>query len=201
MINSAEKISYPSQEVVNQNRLLDACVDAVAEYGLQALQMNHIIEKSGLSRRTVYKYYGNKAEIINSAYIRESVRLLERSLERISSCDSLEDIFVFGFMYAYEELPKHPLLRELIHHNREILTYLDVDMSLEDMLIEHYLTQLFQPFPEILRDIKPLMEYWSHALLSFLLLPVNRGRTLAEVEVYVRKRFVPGLGLEKYLSK
>ncbi len=192
---------YPTAEDVNQNRLLDACVHAVDKYGLQNLQMNHVIEASGLSRRTAYKYFKNKSAIVNAAYLREGARLFEGAKQEVSACSSVEDIFVYSFLYIYKHLPQHPLMRELVQHNQELMENLDVEKNILKALAGFDLGEVFKDYPKIKRDIYALSEYWVQAILSFLLLRSGENKNLKEVEAYVRKRFVPGLCLHEYNIK
>ena len=188
----------PSPEASNQQCLLDACVKAVGEKGLEALQMNHVIELSGLSRRTAYKYFKNKSEVVNAAFLREGATLFEGAKREVSKCTSVEDIFVYSFLYVYQHLPKNPLLKELFHNHEGLLENLEVKKTILETLKGFDLEVLFKEHPALRKDIYALSEYWIHAILSFLLLRSGDNKTLKEVEKYVRKRFIPGLCLSDY---
>jgi len=201
-LKTHQKQSYPTPEEVNRNRLLDACVEAVGQHGLRDLQMSHVIEGAGLSRRTAYKYFKNKSTMVDAAFLREGARLFEGARQEVSACTSIEDIFVYSFLYIYQHLPRHPLMRELIHHNRELTENLNVGKNMMDALEGLDLKALFDDYPQISRDIYALSEYWVQVILSFILLRSGENKSLKEVEAYVRKRFVPGLCLGDYnLSK
>ena len=188
---------YPSTEEINRNRLMDACLDAVGDYGLDSLQMNHVIEGSGLSRRTVYRYFGNKSELVQAAYLREGARMFEATQKAVVDCQTLEDIFVTAFLYVYQHLPQNPLLNTLINGHEVLLQNLDVERSVLETLQGYDLVEMFEQYPREGGDIYELSEYWIHAILSFLLLRSGENMSMAEVEAYVRKRFVPGLHLQQ----
>jgi AcrR family transcriptional regulator len=189
-----------TREVIIRERLLNACVASVAEHGLHDLKMNHIIENSGISRRTVYKYFSNKQEIIKAAYHREGARLFEATKQEVAKYSTVEDIFVYSFLYVYEYFPGNPLLRALIDQNRELMESLNVaDQTIMETIMQDIdLGYLFQDYPDVLRDIFELSEYWVQAISSFLLLGIGKNKTIDEIEVYIRKRFVPGLCLDDY---
>lgn len=178
--------------------IVDACMQAIAEHGLQNLQMNQVIETSGYSRRTVYKYYSSKAELIQAAYWREGARLYAGAREAVQSYTKVEDIFVYSFLYVYQNLLASPLLSELIYGHRELLENLAVESSILETLQDFDLTLLFVDYPDLQKDIYDLSGYWIQAIISFLLLRTGEGKSLGEVERYVRKRFVPGLCLSDY---
>jgi len=190
--------SYPSTEEINQSRLLDACVEAVRTHGLDHLQMNHIIEQSGFSRRTVYKYFKNKSEIVSAAYLQEGARLYESAKKVIEGCQSIEDVFVYSFLYVHQNLPKNPLLKELVHNHQGLLDNLNVEQTILETLKGFNLEEMFSDYPDLNKEIYSLSEYWIHAILSFLLLRSGERMTVDEVEQYVRRRFVPGLHLEDF---
>jgi len=200
-IKSSPRKQPPAPEALNQKRLLDACVKAVGENGLQDLQMNHVIALSGLSRRTAYKYFKNKAEIVNAAFLREGAKLFDGVREEVAKCTSIEDIFVDSFLYVYQHLPRNPLLKELFHNHEGLLENLDVKKTILETLKGFDLEELFKEHPALCKDIYTLSEYWVQIILSFLLLRSGKNKNLAEVESYVRKRFVPGLCLNDYGSR
>ncbi|HSC76298.1 MAG TPA: TetR/AcrR family transcriptional regulator [Pseudomonadales bacterium] len=197
-LQAPETQSYPTIEEVNQNRLLDACVHAVDQYGLRDLQMSHVIEASGLSRRTTYKYFKNKSALVNAAYLREAIRLFEGARKEVSACSTVEDIFVYSFLYIYQHLPENPLMRELIDHNQELVKNLDVKKNLEDVVTGLAPGSILMKNQNIKRDMVSLSEYWVQVILSFLLMRSGENKSLADIEAYVRKRFVPGLCLDEY---
>jgi len=196
-------VQYPSREEINRNRLLDGCVMAVAEHGLAAVKMNHIIERSGLSRRTAYNYFQNKADIVRAAYLREGTRLFEATGREVSRYHNVEDVFVFSFLYVCLHLPQNPLLRTLIHQNHELMQSLNVtdQPTIKTLLQDIDLGGVFSNYPDLLRDIYELSEYWVQTIASFLLFGIGKNKSPAEIERYIRKRFVPGLRLDEYSLK
>ena len=188
------------REVIIVDDLLDACVASVQAYGLQGMKMSHIIERSGVSRRTAYKYFANKEAIVAAAYHREGVAMFHSTWQAASVYDSVEDIFVCSFLYACQHIPQNPMLSTLIHENRDLLESFQLsDQSAVEMLLHGLdLGILFGDHPRILNDIFALAEYWVQVIASFLLLGIGRNMKPDEIEAYVRKRFVPGLHLEEY---
>lgn len=189
---------YPSPEEVNKNRLLDACIEAIESHGLQHLQMNHVIDGSGLSRGTAYKYFKNKTAVVHAAYLREGAKLFEGAKQAVLACTTVEDIFVYSFLYVHSNLPKNPLLREVIYNHQELLESLAVEQTILETLKGFDLKVLFGDYPAFCDDIQVVSGYWIHAIISFLLLRSGEGKSLEEIEQYVRKRFVPGLCLQEY---
>lgn len=180
-----------------REKILDACLDAVDRHGMAKLQMGHIIERSGFSRRTVYQHFANRQAIVHAAYLREGQRLFDGARRIARKQASLADIFVASFLFIYRELPKNPLLRELILNHQLLRQNLNVSQSIFETLDHDELRALFRDYPGLQKDIPMLAEYWIQSILSMLIL---RGEKQSpnRIEAYVRRHFLPGLHLEDY---
>lgn len=191
---------YPSRKEVTRERLLDACVLSVAEYGLRKLKMNHIIEYSGLSRPSVYKYYKNKEAVLVDAFTREVIRLSQGLAHEMTKHQKLEDKFVYGLMYAYEVVPENPMVRLIIGDNTEIRKIINADTQDPNVITELGFSQVVAEYPKLKKDIYEIYRYWQRSLLPLFLVPGDELETRKTLEKYLRQRIVPGLRLEKYLN-
>ena len=87
--------------------------------------MNHIIEHSSLSRPSVYKYYKNKHEAVVDAFSREVMRLSRELSEVMAEYTQLEDKFVYGLMFAFQEVPLNTMIRMIFTDNKELSQYIN----------------------------------------------------------------------------
>ena len=191
---------YPSRKEVTRERLLDACVLSVAEYGLRNVKMNHIIEHSELSRPSVYKYYKNKEAVLVDAFSREVIRLSQGLAHEMAKHRKLEDKFVYGLMYAYEVVPKNPMVRLIIGDNTEIRKFINADTLDPNVITELGFSEVVAEYPKLKKDIYAIYRYWQRSLLPLFLVPGEELETPKTLEKYLRQRIVPGLRLEKYLK-
>ncbi|OUR89255.1 hypothetical protein A9Q81_22170 [Gammaproteobacteria bacterium 42_54_T18] len=191
---------YPSRKEVTRERLLDACVLSVAEYGLRKVKMNHIIEHSGLSRPSVYKYYKNKEAVLVDAFTREVIRLSQGLAHEMTKHRKLEDKFVYGLMYAYEVVPENPMVRLIIGDNTEIRKFINTDTQDANVITELGFSEVVAEYPKLKKDIYEIYRYWQRSLLPLFLVPGEELETQRTLEKYLRQRVVPGFGLEKYLK-
>jgi AcrR family transcriptional regulator len=186
-----------SRSEVMSDRIIDACIDVVAEKGIAAFKIIDVVSRSGISRQSVYNNFKNKNELLDATIAREVLRITEKSAIEMDKEKDLEDKFVVGLLCVYQHFPASPILREVIDNNSDFLSNVNAEgFSIEDFghLCLH---GVFEQHPMLASEIKEITEYWSRSILSLLLLPVKVGESLADVEIYVRKRLIPGLRLEE----
>ncbi len=181
-----------------RNRLMDACVEVAADKGINGLRVKEVVERSGISRQTVYNHYANKKELLNDTFLREGVRLSEASNAELAKADSLEDKFLRGLLFVYDYLPKHPLLKEIVFNNREFFSYVDFENYSPSDFGYLCLRDVFVEYPQLEGDLAELTEYWARCVFSLLTLPSERDESPEALEAYARKRLVPGLCLDQY---
>ncbi len=192
---------YPSPSDVMKERLLDACVAVAKDKGIALLKVKDVVEYSGVSRQSVYNHYSNKKQLLNDAFIREGLRLAESCSRELDNYSGLEDKFIQGFLYVYQNLPLNPLLKEVVQSNREFFSYVDQENYSPKAFSYLCLQSVFEAYPQLSEDLSELTEYWARGVFSLLMLPSEDTSTLELVEYYVRKRLIPGLALHTYQTK
>src|SRR5439155_21032390 len=72
--------------------LLDAAVALVTSGDVEAVSMDAVAEKAGVSRPLVYKHFANRGELLAAVYRRESVTLYHELSAEVAAGGSLEDM-------------------------------------------------------------------------------------------------------------
>lgn len=86
--------------------LLDAAVALVAGGGVDALSMEAVAERAGVSRPLVYKHFANRDELLGAVYRREAADLHDRLTADVVAAGTLEGMFralVHGALRAAAE--------------------------------------------------------------------------------------------------
>jgi len=73
-------------------RLVDAATELLAEDD-DAVSMDSVAERAGVSRPLVYKHFANRGELLSAVYERESTLLHRELADAVNAADSLEDKF------------------------------------------------------------------------------------------------------------
>lgn len=187
---------YPSREEITRDRIMDGCIRALADHGLHGLKMKFIIETAGVSRQTLYNHYRNREEVIRDAFVREGIRISRGCAEAITRYEGIEDKFVYGMLWMYQQLPANPLLNQIVLHHEEFLAIVGLDQAIP---LEQFgrlcFGEVLEEHPLLAAEFAEISELWSRAVLSFLLFEGEEKRSLAELEGFIRRRLVPGLGL------
>jgi len=73
--------------------LIDAAAELVAEGDIEAVSMEAVAERAGVSRPLVYKHFANRNELLAAVYQRESALLHAELTADVSGAETLEDTF------------------------------------------------------------------------------------------------------------
>lgn len=189
---------YPSYDEQVRQRLQDAAIACVRELGFNKVSMRHIAERSGLVRQTVYNYYSSKFDLLGEAFLREGTQLAQAIADHIRGIDSIEDQFVEAFLYLLEALPRNPILALMVEPGNEFLSSIRMDLPF-DQFGQLAFGDVFLSHPALGAQAEEISEYWSRNALSFLTFRTTE-RSREELELYVRRRLVPGLRLQDNIS-
>jgi AcrR family transcriptional regulator len=83
---------------VKRTRLIDAAIEEFAEHGFDAASYNKIIERSGLSKGTVYYYFDNKDSLLETV-LDEICRRFVEALGDLKLPDTREEYWAADWEY------------------------------------------------------------------------------------------------------
>src|SRR5438034_10179199 len=73
--------------------LLDAAAELVAAGDVEAVSMDAVAEKAGVSRPLVYKHFANRGELLAAVYRREAAHLHKQLAAEVGAATSLESMY------------------------------------------------------------------------------------------------------------
>ncbi len=59
-----------TKDIDKEKRMLNAAIEVVLEYGFLGLTMSRVAKKAQLATDTIYLYFKNKNELLNSLFIK-----------------------------------------------------------------------------------------------------------------------------------
>ena len=65
-------------------KILNASVDCFERFGIRRATMEDIAQTAGVSRKTVYRHFANKSELIAALVERETIQVVELALARLT---------------------------------------------------------------------------------------------------------------------
>src|SRR5688572_28914213 len=91
------------------DRILDAAFATMAAHGLHRLSLEDVAREAGLSRQTVYRYFGSKDALVTAVILREEEGFLDRMAEAIESHADLRPAMEAAIVAGLRAAREHPL--------------------------------------------------------------------------------------------
>jgi AcrR family transcriptional regulator len=101
--------------------ILDAAFEAVSTFGLSRLTVEDVARLAGLSRQSVYRYFGSKEELMAALVVREMEAFLGGVREAHARHSDLEAAMREAALFCLRTLREHPLLDRLLASEPETL--------------------------------------------------------------------------------
>lgn len=99
---------------VTRERILDGLVSAASRYGLARLSLDDVATAAGVSRQTVYRYFGNRDAVIAAAILREEEAMIGRMLAAAERHADLRPALEAALAEVLHAARAHPLLDRLL---------------------------------------------------------------------------------------
>lgn len=93
-----------------RERILDSAYALVSRMGLKRTTFEDIATKAGVSRQTLYRYFGSKDELVAALMDRESERFFEALSRLAPAGEDFAGALEKGLVFTFDYLDTHPLL-------------------------------------------------------------------------------------------
>lgn len=93
-----------------RQELLDGAIEAIASRGLGRLTVDDVARAAGVSRQTVYRYFGSRDGLIDAVIVHEEAQLLAR----LTAVAERHDQALPALHEALVAADGHPLLQRLL---------------------------------------------------------------------------------------
>jgi AcrR family transcriptional regulator len=108
-----------------RRQILAAAEIVIARYGVSKTTMDDIGKQAGVSRPTVYRYFGDRDNLLGALIERRARMLFDRARDYILGFDSFPEQLVEGLLYLIDHGRRDPIVRTLVGPE-----YLDVTSSI-----------------------------------------------------------------------
>ena len=103
----------PRSGEATRQHLLEVAKAAIARHGFSKVSLSDVAEAAGVTRPTVYRYFGSAAELFNAAAVTASGGALERMRSRTLRLEDPVARVVEGLVAVITEIPGDPYLEAL----------------------------------------------------------------------------------------
>jgi AcrR family transcriptional regulator len=97
-----------------RQQILAAAESVIARYGVSKTTMDDIGKQAGVSRPTVYRYFGDRDNLLVALIERRTRMLFDRARDYIFGFESFADQLVEGLLYLIDHGRKDPIVRILV---------------------------------------------------------------------------------------
>jgi AcrR family transcriptional regulator len=172
-------------------RILDAALAEIGEYGLRRVTVDDIARRAGIHRVTVYTRFGTKDEILTAAAIAWTHRFFGAIAAKVDGLP-VDERLVEGFVLSAQTMRTDPLITRLLTAEPDVmLPLLTVDSGpVIDAVRTFFAEQLRDPS---VPDPESAAELAARISLSLFLNP--RGHfpidTPDQLRMFARRHLVP----------
>lgn len=107
------KGASPEPGAAARRHLLDVTQQCIERHGFSKVTLSDVAAAAGVTRPTVYRYFGSAEELLNAAAVTASGGYLERMRERVMRLEDPVDRVVEVSAILISEIPGDPYLNEL----------------------------------------------------------------------------------------
>jgi AcrR family transcriptional regulator len=97
-----------------RQQILAAAETVIARYGVSKTTMEDVGKQAGVSRPTVYRYFGDRDNLLAAVIERRSRMLFDRAREYIFGFESFAEQVVEGLLYLIDHGRRDPIVRILV---------------------------------------------------------------------------------------
>jgi AcrR family transcriptional regulator len=97
-----------------REQILAAAENVIARYGVSKTTMDDIGRQAGVSRPTVYRYFGDRDNLLGALIERRARMLFDRARQYIFGFESFTDQLVEGLLYLVDHGRRDPIVRILV---------------------------------------------------------------------------------------
>ncbi len=122
MSNSAVAVEERVNRVADVDaRILDGALRCLNRFGVAKTTLDDIAREAGYSRATVYRYFPNRAAVVDATVQREIDRVSERITTAATAADTLEDAVTAMFVAAAKAIVTHTALQRALDLEPEVI--------------------------------------------------------------------------------
>lgn len=180
----------PADDGEARRRIMDAAVRCVQRYGADKTGIADIAREAGVTRPTVYSYFGGRERVLHAAMLHAARNLSERLAEHVRGFADPYEQVVENLLFCLREFGRYPSLALLLGPGAATLNATS-SISPQGMEIAR---RGLAPTLEIRPDLRDQEEEIAEILVRFFLsLLTLKGprRSEADLRAFLKRRLVP----------
>jgi AcrR family transcriptional regulator len=129
-----------------RERVLEACFECVARFGMGKTTVDDVAKVSGISRATIYRLFpGGKEQLLRETVGWEMNRFFARLGEEIFTAPDFATLLEEALVYAHRAMREHQVLQKVLETEPERLLPL---LTIEQHRVSRAVAQFLLPYVE-----------------------------------------------------
>ena len=190
-------VAKAKQNPDTQARILEAALACVKRWGIEKVTLNDIAQEAGVTRPTVYSYFGSRDEVVRYALMQSGIAFAQEMLKHVERFATPAERVIESTLFSLKRLPKEPALALLAESNLVSFFNTYALTSPESHEIRRGLfRQILGDADMALEELDEVTEVATRFLLSLLTMQGNKKRNEKELRGFLERRLLPALGLQ-----
>lgn len=177
----------PESSTAARRHLLEAAQACIERHGFSKVTLSDVAAEAGVTRPTVYRYFGSAEELLNAAAVTASGGYLERTRARAMRLEDPIERVVEALAISISEIPDDPYLDELFRMRDVVSVYAANRNAFVSNELRLYFGDHWKGDDQ---DLDEFAEILLRLLKSFLDDP-GPERDVAELRRYLSRWLVP----------
>jgi len=180
----------PADEGEARRRIMEAAVRCVQRTGVAKTSIADIANAAGVTRPTVYAYFGGRDRVLHAAMLHAARDLSERLAEHVRRFADPREQIVENLLFCLREFGRYPSLALLLGPGAADLDATSAISPQGMEIARRGLAPTLELCPELRRDEDEIAEIMVRFFLSLLTLRGPR-RDEAALRKFLQRRLVP----------
>lgn len=175
---------------------MDAAIECTRRVGLVKTSVGDIAAAAGVTRPTVYAYFGSRDEILRAAILRSGTAFASRLAKQIAGSRNPSDKVVEGMILAFREFPTEPALMLLLDPEAGRFGAMQSLSPQALAVARSVLEPIVAGRPSLRAQLDEMAEVMIRSLLSLLSVASPALEDETALRAFLHRRLVPALGLD-----
>jgi len=158
--------SEPEQREI----ILQATYACIARWGVKRTSLEDAASEAGVSRATLYRYFGSREQLMNAVVAWEYRRFFERLIDDVRDAGSLAEVMELGLQSARKAITEHEVLQMVLQTEPALLepTFSAIGSTTRDRVAQFLLPYVLEATLAPGRDPEAVADYLARMFLSYM---------------------------------
>lgn len=181
----------PADDGEARRRIMEAAVRCVQRFGVAKTSLADIAGEAGVTRPTVYSYFGGRDRVLHAAMLHAARDLSQRLAEHVRGFADPREQVVENLLFCLREFDRYPSLALLLGPGAADLDATSTISPQGMEIARHGLAPTLEICPALRDQEDEIAEIMVRFFLSMLTLRGPERRDAAAMRAFLRRRLVP----------